>query len=167
VANLHFYHYPWDRNMLDLMGGTRTSPETMRALAAFTRELGIVPLIARVESTGFVYNRVWRAVKREVLHLVDDGVATFQDVDRAWMISYAQPMGPFGKMDLIGLDVIRDIENVYYGESDDPRDAPPPLLTDRVERGDLGVKTGRGFYTYPDPAYEREGFLYAGDEDEG
>ena len=166
VANLHFYHYPWARPMLDLMGGTATSLETMHRLERFVRDIDVVPLIARKESTGFVHNRVWRAVKREVLHLVDDGVASFEDVDRAWMISYNQSSGPFGKMDLIGLDVIRDIEMVYYEESGDPRDAPPRLLLDLIARGDLGVKTGRGFYAYPNPAFEQEGWLMGKPGDE-
>ena len=164
VVNLHFYHWPWHRPMLDLMGGTATSQETMARVERFVRDLDIVPLVARKESTGFVHNRVWRAVKREVLHLVDDGVASFEDVDRAWMISYGQPIGPFGKMDLIGLDVIRDIEMVYHQESGDPADAPPRLLLDRIERGELGVKTGKGFYTYPHPAFEEPGWLMAGEE---
>jgi len=67
-------------------------------------------------------------------------------------------------MDMIGLDVIADIERVYYGESGEPRDAPPPILTDKVERGELGVKTGKGFYNYPDPAFEDPSWLH-GDDD--
>ncbi len=74
--------------------------------------------MVRKESTGFIFNRVWRAVKRECLHLVDDGVASYEDVDRAWMSYYGTEMGPFGLMDKVGLDVVRDIENVYYGESE-------------------------------------------------
>ena len=68
-------------------------------------------------------------------------------------------MGPFGQMDMIGLDVIRDIEMVYYGESGDEADAPPQFLNDMIARGELGVKTGKGFYTYPHPAYEDPGWL--------
>ena len=109
--------------------------------------------------TGFVFNRVWRAVKRECLHLVAQGVASFEDVDRAWMIMTGGDVGPFGLMDMVGLDVVRDIERVYYGESGDPRDAPPQMLLDKIARGELGVKTGKGFYTYPHPAYEDPDWL--------
>jgi 3-hydroxybutyryl-CoA dehydrogenase len=119
----------------------------------------MTPLMVRKESTGFVFNRVWRVVKKECLHLVDDGVATFEDVDRAWMIWNATDMGPFGFMDVIGLDVVRDIELTYYRESGDEADYPPRLLLDKLARGELGVKAGRGFYTYPHPAYEDPGFL--------
>jgi 3-hydroxybutyryl-CoA dehydrogenase len=112
------------------------------------------------ESTGFIFNRVWRAIKKECLTVVDEGVATFEDVDRAWMSLNGTEIGPFGMMDRVGLDVVRDIELVYYGESGDPSDRPPRILLDMIDRGELGVKAGRGFYTYPDPDYRRPGWLH-------
>jgi len=93
------------------------------------------------------------------LRTVYRGVATFEDVDRTWMIQMETPMGPFGLMDRVGLDVVRDIEMVYYEESGDPSDAPPKLLLDKIEKGELGVKTGKGFYTYPNPSYQSPDFL--------
>jgi 3-hydroxybutyryl-CoA dehydrogenase len=76
-------------------------------------------------------------------------------------------------MDMVGLDVVLDIEQVYHAESGEPRDAPPPLLTDKVAAGELGIKTGRGFYRYPTPAYQNpawrqgEGEDSAGGDEEG
>ena len=75
------------------------------------------------------------------------------------MIALGQRMGPFGLMDMIGLDVVRDIEMVYYRESGDESDAPPRVLLDSIEKGELGVKTGKGFYDYPNPAYQDPQFL--------
>jgi 3-hydroxybutyryl-CoA dehydrogenase len=163
VLNLHFYAPVWQRHMVDLQRGTGTSEETFERARRFARRIGCTPLLVLQESTGFVFNRVWRAVKRECLHLVQDGVASYEDVDRAWMIFNDAPVGPFGLMDMIGLDVIADIERVYYSESGDARDVPPPLLTERVERGELGVKTGVGFYRYPNPAYEDPAWLHGDD----
>ncbi len=77
---------------------------------------------------------------------------------------YGTPYGPFGLMDEIGLDVVQDIEEHYARESGDPSDRPPPILTERVANGDLGRKTGRGFYTYPHPQYADPGFLNPGDD---
>jgi 3-hydroxybutyryl-CoA dehydrogenase len=154
VLNMHFYATVWERPMVDIQRGTQTSDATFEQGHAFVRSIGCTPLLVQRESTGFVFNRVWRAVKRECLHLVDDGVASYEDVDRAWMIFNGAPLGPFGLMDMIGLDVIRDIEQVYYDESGEERDAPPRLLLDKVEQGELGVKTGKGFYKYPNPAFE-------------
>ncbi len=153
VLNTHFYPPVWQRPMVELMRGTATSNATIGRVQQFARSAGLTPLVVRKESTGFLFNRVWRAIKRETLHLVDEGVAAVDDVDRAWMIAWGTPMGPFGVMDMTGLDVVLDVERTYHAESGDPRDAPPRLLTDKVAAGELGVKTGRGFYRYPNPAY--------------
>jgi 3-hydroxybutyryl-CoA dehydrogenase len=159
VINTHFYSLPWRSRIVELMGGTKTSDETIRLVERFMRDAGMLPLIVRKESTGFIHNRIWRAVKREALHLVDDGVASYEDVDRAWMSIYGTGIGPFGLMDRVGLDVVKDIEMVYYSESRAERDAPPRLLLDKIERGELGVKTGKGFYIYPNPAYLDDDWL--------
>jgi 3-hydroxybutyryl-CoA dehydrogenase len=159
VLNLHFYSPVWRLTMVELMAGTRTSAETMERALQFARSLHLTPLRVLRESTGFVFNRVWRAIKKECLHLVDQGVATHEDVDRAWMIAFGARAGPFAMMDGVGLDVVRDIEMVYYRESGDASDAPPQLLLDKIARGELGVKSGRGFYSYPDPAYQAPGWL--------
>jgi 3-hydroxybutyryl-CoA dehydrogenase len=164
VLNMHFYSLAMHRTMVELMRGAATSDETIENVRQFTSTLGLTPLLVRKESTGFIFNRVWRAIKKECLHLVDDGVASHEDVDRAWMIFYGTPVGPFGMMDRVGLDVVRDIEMAYYRESGDESDAPPKLLLDKIERGELGMKTGKGFYTYPDPAFEAPGWL-KGDTD--
>lgn len=161
VLNTHFYSNPWRSSVVELMRGTATSDETMGRVREFMLAIGMVPLTVLRESTGFIFNRVWRAIKRECLHLADDGVASFEDVDRAWMLLYGREVGPFGMMDRIGLDVVLDIENVYYVESGDEADRPPGLLVEKVERGELGVKTGKGFYTYPDPAFRDPDWLRA------
>jgi 3-hydroxybutyryl-CoA dehydrogenase len=166
VVNTHFYPPVWQRPMVELMRGSATSDETVARVQRFARLIGITPLLVQRESTGFLFNRVWRAIKRETLHLVDDGVATVDDVDRAWMIAWGTPMGPFGVMDMTGLDVVLDVERTYYAESGDPRDAPPRLLTDKVAAGELGAKTGRGFYAYPGPAYQNPAWR-RGDIDDG
>lgn len=160
VANLHFYLPVWDSPMVEIGGGTCTSSETLAALTVFARAISILPLRVQKESTGFVFNRVWRAVKKEAMRVADSGVASIEDIDRAWMIKFGREKPPpFAQMDRIGLDVIRDIERRYAAESGDPDDEPRPILCDRVARGDLGVKSGRGFYRYPDPAWARPDFL--------
>ena len=163
VLNMHFYGYPWRRRVVELMRGSSTSDEVMEKAKGFCRSIGLYPLMVLRESTGFIFNRVWRAVKKECLMVVDQGVASFEDVDRAWMSLYGTEAGPFGMMDRVGLDVVRDIEMVYYLESGDPMDAPPGILLRKIERGELGVKTGKGFYRYPGPSYMEPGWLY-GDE---
>jgi 3-hydroxybutyryl-CoA dehydrogenase len=159
VVNMHFYLPVWQRTMVEIMGGSSTTPETLARVRAFVRTLELTPIDVRRESTGFVFNRVWRAIKKECLRVVDSGVASPEDVDRAWMIAFGGPIGPFGTMDMVGLDVVRDIEQIYFQESGDPSDAPPKVLLEMIGRGELGVKTGKGFYTYPNPAFKSPNWL--------
>jgi 3-hydroxybutyryl-CoA dehydrogenase len=159
VLNMHFYTPVWLRPMVDLMRGTGTSVQTFETARQFALRIGVMPLLVRKESTGFLFNRIWRAIKKECMRVVGSGVASHEDVDRAWMIFLGQPLGPFGMMDSIGLDVVRDIEMVYYRESGDESDAPPRVLLEKIEKGELGVKAGKGFYGYPKPAYQDPDFL--------
>ncbi|MGM0401958.1 MAG: 3-hydroxyacyl-CoA dehydrogenase family protein [Chloroflexota bacterium] len=163
VLNMHFYAPVVERPMVELMRGTTTSDETIETARQFARTIEMTPLVVRKESTGFIFNRVWRAIKKECLQVVDEGVASHEDVDRAWIIAFGGSEGPFGMMDIIGLDVVRDIEMVYCRESGDASDAPPQILLDKIERGELGVKMGKGFYRYPDPAFEAPGWLEGGE----
>ncbi len=157
--NLHFYFPAMGTTMVDVMGGTKTTPDTFETGKAWVRSIGCVPLTVKKEILGFCFNRVWRAIKRETLHMWAEGFVDFKDVDRGWMIFSGMPQGPFGLMDNVGLDVVYNIEMVYYNESKDPKDQPPQALKDMVDRNELGRKTGKGFYTYPDPVYERSDFL--------
>jgi 3-hydroxybutyryl-CoA dehydrogenase len=157
--NMHFYSLATGSNMVDIMGGAKTTPETTEAMKVWIRSVGCIPLMVKKEIFGFCFGRVWRAIKRQTLYMWAGGFVDFRDIDRAWMIFTGMPQGPFGIMDRIGLDVIYDIEMVYYNESKDPMDHPPEGLKAMVERGELGIKTGKGFYTYPEPAFSRPDFL--------
>ncbi|NIQ37154.1 MAG: 3-hydroxyacyl-CoA dehydrogenase family protein [Proteobacteria bacterium] len=157
--NIHFYSPAMGLNMVDIMGGTRTAIDTIEAGKNWIRSIGCLPLTVKKESLGFCFNRVWRAIKRETLYMWAEGFVDFKDIDRAWMIFTKMPHGPFGLMDAVGLDVVHDIEMVYFNESQDPRDRPPEALGAMVEKGELGVKTGKGFYTYPDPEFSRPDFV--------
>jgi 3-hydroxybutyryl-CoA dehydrogenase len=159
--NLHFYMALYGMNMADVMGGSRTLPEVVDKGIRWVRSLGCIPLTVKKELLGFCFNRVWRAIKREVLYMWANDFVDFRDIDRAWMkfTGREDRYGPFGLMDSVGLDVIYDIEMVYYRNSKDPKDQPPEALKQKIDRGELGVKTGKGFYSYPDPEYLRDDFL--------
>ena len=145
--------------------GTCTLPEVMEKGISWIRSIGCIPLTVKKELLGFCFNRVWRAVKREARYMWAHDFVDFRDVDRAWMkfTGREDRPGPFGLMDNVGLDVIYDIEMVYYRNSEDPKDHPPEVLKQKVENGELGVKTGRGFYSYPNPEYLQDDFLKAGE----
>ncbi len=147
VLNIHFYKLP-DFLMADILKGTKTSEETFQKGKKWIESIDVVPLVVKKECLGFVFNRVWRAIKKECLKIWEGGYADIEDVDKAWKIFTKMPIGPFNLMDIVGLDVVWDIEMMYYNESGDPKDAPPQLLKQKIEKGELGMKSGKGFYTY-------------------
>jgi 3-hydroxyacyl-CoA dehydrogenase len=157
--NIHFYNILEGMNMADVMGGTRTTQDVMDKGIAWVRSLGCIPLTVKKELLGFCFNRIWRSIKREGLWMWGNNCVDFKDVDRAWMTFTGMKMGPFGIMDGVGLDVVHAIEMVYYKESKDPKDKPPQALKEKIDRGELGVKSGEGFYSYPDPEFARADFL--------
>jgi 3-hydroxybutyryl-CoA dehydrogenase len=157
--NLHFSRPLEGLMHVDLMGGSQTLPEVMEAGDIFLRSLDCLPLRVNKEMLGFCFNRVWRAVKKEVLHMWADGAVDFRDIDRGWISFTGMKEGPFGFMDQIGLDVVHGIEDVYFQHSGDPGDCPPQALKEKIEKGELGVKTKKGFYSYPGPEYLHPDFM--------
>ncbi|MGW4445152.1 3-hydroxyacyl-CoA dehydrogenase family protein [Streptomyces sp. NPDC004682] len=145
VVNMHFYMPP-EQPAVDLMSSGSTERAVLDLLLRVLPEYGIFPFEARRESTGFIFNRVWAAIKREALSVVAEGVATPQEVDRMWQINMHTPAGPFRMMDRVGLDVVLDIEEHYAAERPGLPTGPRDLLRTYVDAGHLGVKTGRGFY---------------------
>jgi 3-hydroxybutyryl-CoA dehydrogenase len=149
LLNIHFYqlpHYP----MADIARGPQTDDETFTKGKKWLESIDITPLILKKECLGFVYNRVWRAIKKECLKIWAGGYADIEDVDKAWKIVTNMNVGPFGLMDVVGLDVVYDIEMMYYKESGDPKDKPPHELKDKIDKNELGQKTGKGFYNWKD-----------------
>ncbi len=159
VLNTHFFAPIWSRPMLEIMSCGETRPEVMDLVQQFGRSMGLVVALVRGDSKGFIINRVWRAVKREALRVVDEGHADPADVDRLWMLFFGTPFGPFGIMDMVGLDVVADIETSYQVVATDPEDKPSAVLHAKVSAGELGEKVGRGFYRHPDPEYLADGWL--------
>jgi 3-hydroxybutyryl-CoA dehydrogenase len=159
VVNIHFYPPIEQKNIADLMGGTRTSPEVLEIAEGWVRRLKCLPLKVRKELLGFCFNRVWHAARLEALKMWAGASVDFMDIDRAWMIFTGMPLGPFSMMDGIGLDVVLQVHRFYYEEYKDPFYKPPEELERMVERGELGMKTGKGFYSYPGPAFSKADFL--------
>jgi len=159
LLNLHFFAPIWDRAMLEVMSSGTTDPAIMDACAAWGRGCGLTVAVVQGQSMGFIINRVWRAIKRESLRVVDEGHADPEDIDRLFMGFFGSSFGPFGMMDTVGLDTVADIERSYVAVAEDPTDRVSPNLLRMVEAGTLGEKSGQGFYAHPDPAYRRPGFM--------
>ena len=159
LLNLHFFSPIWVRPMLEIMSCGQTSEDVLAAADRFGQSLGLTTATVRGQSMGFIINRVWRAVKREALRVVDEGHADPEDVDRLWMRFFGSDFGPFGMMDTVGLDTVADIEASYVAVATDPADRVSPTLRRMIGEGRLGEKTGGGFYDYPNPAYRQPGWL--------
>jgi 3-hydroxybutyryl-CoA dehydrogenase len=148
LCNMHFYMPP-QVNAVDLMSDGETDRALLDTLLAVLPEFGVHPFEARKECTGFIFNRIWAAIKRESLAVVADGVARPEDVDGMFKVNWGVPAGPFQMMDLVGLDVVLDIESHYAQEFPHLPKNVRELLQAYVDAGKLGIKTGEGFYTYP------------------
>jgi 3-hydroxybutyryl-CoA dehydrogenase len=152
VLNIHFYMPP-KQNAVDVMSCGKTDRDVIDFVMATLPHFGFYPFEARRESTGFIFNRIWAAVKRESLEVVAEGVSTPQEVDRMFEVNTGSTAGPFRMMDRVGLDVVLDIEEHYCAEHPEYPEGPRRLLRKYVERGRLGIKSGAGFYDdYPRPS---------------
>jgi 3-hydroxybutyryl-CoA dehydrogenase len=145
VINIHFYMPP-QQNAVDVMSCGETDRDVIDFVLATLPQFGLYPFEARKESTGFIFNRVWAAVKRESLEVVAEGVSTPQEVDRMFEINTGSAAGPFRMMDRVGLDVVLDIEEHYCAEHPEYPEGPRRLLRSYLQQGRLGVKSGAGFY---------------------
>ena len=145
---LHFFNPPVLMQLIEVVRGDTTAPETIEAGLAFARALGKTPVLVR-DSPAFIVNRVARPFYGEALRLLGENVVDAATID-ALMRSLGFKMGPFELMDLIGLDVNFAVtQSVYHAFFEDPRYRPHPIQQRMVDANRLGRKTGRGFYEYP------------------
>jgi len=147
--------------LFDIVGGPRTSKKTIDILYRYVRSLGGIPLILRKERPGYLYNTMFGPILGRALMLLIEGRADVPDIDRAWMMGKGAEAGPFAMMDFIGLNVILDGSTEHLSDPARAEHARKviQLLSPMAAEGKLGVKTGKGFYTYPDPAFAQPGFL--------
>ncbi|MDX1501578.1 MAG: 3-hydroxyacyl-CoA dehydrogenase family protein [Thermoanaerobaculia bacterium] len=148
VCNMHFFFPPLVMKLVEVVRGEATSEATVKAAAALARRLGKEPVMLHKELPGFLVNRILRAISNEAYHLLESGVASFEDIDRAARLGLNHPLGPFQLADFSGLDIGYNARLEIFERTRRPEDRPPEALARRVERGDLGRKTGRGFYDY-------------------
>jgi len=150
VANMHFFNPALVMRCVEVVGGPDTSRATVETTVELTRRLGKDPVVLHKEIPGFVANRILNAVRDEALFLLEQGVSSVEDIDLACRTALGHPMGPFELMDLTGIDIGYLAKLARHADSGDPRDVPSPIVAALVERGELGRKSGKGFYRYDD-----------------
>ena len=150
VIGLHFFNPPPVMELLEIVRGLATSQATVDAALAFAKALEKSPIVVN-DSPGFASSRLGVMLGAEAIRMVETGVATAADIDRAMELGYRHPMGPLKLTDLVGLDVrLAILEHLHKEVGEQFR--PPPLLRTMVRAGKLGKKTGEGFYVWKDGA---------------
>lgn len=147
-AAFHFHDVAVSR-VVDIMPHPGTSPGTVETIRAFALRIGQDPIVMKKENSGYVFNTMLTAVIHEALALAEGGVASVEDIDRSWMGITHMPTGPFGIMDSIGLETVCTISDYWAEENqDDQARANARFVRTLIDKGRLGRKTGKGFYTY-------------------
>lgn len=156
-AALHFHGY---KTVVDIMRGTQTSDVTVESLKKFARSMGELPIVMLKEKAGFLHNSMFIAWLEAGMWLAAGGFGSIEDIDRSWMKVHNSAYGPFGALDIVGIDVARDVGNGLRAKGSPGHwEEIERFLQSYIDRGHLGIKTLQGFYSYPEPAFMQPGFL--------
>ncbi len=147
VIGTHFLSPVPSSRLLEIVRSEYTSDETFSICKKFGESLGKEILVAK-DTPCFIFNRLLLALQLTAVRMLEEGVATREDIDRSMTLGLGHPIGPLALLDFNGIDVIYFMAEAMYERSKDPHYAPPPLLKQMVDKGWLGRKTGKGFYDY-------------------
>lgn len=148
VCNMHFFNPALVMKCVEVVQGPHTSDQTTELTMELSRRLKKEPVKLNKEIYGFLVNRILSAINNEALYLLDTGVASAEDIDRAVVNALGHPLGPFQLQDLTGIDLSYHIMMERYSETGDPADKPSPTVVEKYVKGEWGQKTGKGFYDY-------------------
>jgi 3-hydroxybutyryl-CoA dehydrogenase len=148
VVGTHFFSPVPMMALCELVRGYKTSDETLEAARAFAESVGKTCVVVNRDVAGFVTTRLICALAMEAIRLVESGVASAEDIDTACKLGFGHAMGPLATTDLTGVDILRNASMNIYTDTADEKFFPPESLSRMVAAGDLGRKSGRGFYTY-------------------
>ncbi len=148
VCNIHFFNPVLVMEMVEVVKGPHTSEETAEKSMAFVKSIRKTPVLLKKEISGFIANRILGKLMDEALFLYENGYATHEEIDLVCKKALNHPIGPFALMDLTGIDVNYFVRMQRYNESGDEKDKPARIVAEKVEKGELGKKTGKGFYEY-------------------
>jgi len=149
LVGMHFFNPVHIMKLVEVVTHGRDSRPAAERAVEFARELGKEPIVVR-DSPGFASSRLGVVLGLEAMRMLEQDVASAEDIDKAMELGYNHPMGPLKLTDLVGLDVRLAIAEYLYATLGKPQYEPPKILKDKVKKGELGKKTGKGFYTWSD-----------------
>ena len=147
VLGMHFFNPPYVLKLLEIVRAVQTSDETLAEVRKVGEQMGREMIVVS-DTAGFATSRLGLAIGLEAMRMLQEGVATAEDIDRAMELGYRHPMGPLKLTDLVGLDVRLDIAEYLHRELGGEQFRPPAILRKMVRAGRLGKKVGRGFYDW-------------------
>lgn len=148
VCNMHFFNPALVMELVEVVRNPRTSRETVDITVELARRIGKTPIVLNKEISGFVANRILGALTDEAVSLYEQGIASYEDIDLACRKALNHPIGPFALMDLTGIDVNYYVRMQRMQETGDPASGPRKSVIEKFEKGELGRKTGKGWYDY-------------------
>ncbi|CAL9295329.1 3-hydroxyacyl-CoA dehydrogenase family protein [Streptomyces sp. SudanB182_2057] len=148
VVGVHFFSPVPMMRLVELVRGYKTSDETLATAREFAESVGKTCIVVNRDVAGFVTTRLISALVVEATKLYESGVATAEDIDLACKLGFGHAMGPLATADLTGVDILLHATSNIYTESQDEKFAPPELMRRMVDAGDIGRKSGQGFYKY-------------------
>ena len=148
VCNLHFFNPVFVMKLVEVVRGPHVSEETAQCMMDFCLKIEKVPILIKKEVEGFVMNRIINVIRKEAFWMLEMGVASVEDIDKACVYGAGHPMGPFRLNNLTGIDLAYDIYMGRFYASGDPADLPPPSVVKKYTEGKFGQKTGEGWYSY-------------------
>ncbi len=151
VVGMHFFNPVQVMRLVEVIQGLESSEGAVQTTMELARSLGKEPIRVRKDSPGFVVNRILLPMMAEAIRVVEEGIATPEEVDRAITLGLNHPMGPFTLMDFTGIDVCHNVMEYFHSEFRQPQYAPPQLIKQMVRAGRYGRKSGMGFLgAYPE-----------------
>jgi 3-hydroxybutyryl-CoA dehydrogenase len=148
VINLHFFNPALVMKLVEVVQGAHVSDETREISMALCEKLDKVAVHIKKEVDGFLLNRIFRVISKEAMWMLEMGVASLEDIDKACVFGAGHPMGPFTLMDLTGIDLTYIAEMEAFRNTGDRADLPNPKLVEHYVKGEYGRKTGKGWYDY-------------------
>lgn len=148
IIGMHFFNPALVIELVEVIKGPATSNDTVATIMQLSRDFGKDPILLKKEINGFVANRLMGRLFEEACRLIQNGIATPEEIDKAVEKGLRHPMGPCKLMDLVGMDTIYLLRVERYQESQDEIDKPQPLMKEMYHHNLLGIKTGEGFYKY-------------------